>query len=80
MNIDVKEGGPVCRQTLPEGDAPVGAAGQHPGVRRPLGFGAHAHVRIQAEAQQEAAQQGGVVLAVPLETSLKCATTLPTVF
>lgn len=58
--------GPVCRQTLPEGDAPVSTAGQDPGVRRSLGLGAHAHVRVQAEAQQEAAQQGGVVLTVPL--------------
>ena len=53
-------------QTLPEGDAPISTAGQHPGVRRSLGFGAHTHVRIQAKAQQEAAQQGGVVLTVPL--------------
>lgn len=53
-------------QTLPEGDAPISAAGQDPGVRHSLDFGAHAHVRIQAKAQQEAAQQGGVVLTVPL--------------
>lgn len=60
--------GPVCGQTFPEGDAPVSPAGQDPGVRHPLGFGAHAHIRIQTKAQQEAAQQGGVVLAVPLQT------------
>lgn len=56
----------MCRQTLPEGDATISTAGQDPGVWRSLGFGAHTHVRIQAKAQQEAAQQGGVVLTVPL--------------
>lgn len=53
-------------QTLPEGDAPISTAGQDPGVWHSLGFGAHTHVRIQAKAQQEAAQQGGVVLTVSL--------------
>lgn len=53
-------------QTLPEGDAPISATGQDPGVWHSLGFGAHTHVRIQAKAQQEAAQQGGVILTVPL--------------
>lgn len=56
----------MCCQALPEGDAPIGATGQDPGMRHSFGFGAHAHVRIQTEAQQEAAQQGGVVLAVSL--------------
>lgn len=59
---------PLCRQTFPEGDGSVTAAGQDPGVRHPLGVGAHAHVGVQAEAQQEAAQQGGVILAVALQT------------
>lgn len=62
----VKKRRPVSCQTLPEGDAPISAAGQDPCVRRSFGFGAHTHIRIQAEAQQEAAQQGGVVLTVPL--------------
>lgn len=59
---------PLCCQTLPEGDGSIAAAGQDPGVRRPLAVGAHAHVGVQAEAQQEAAQQGGVILAVALQT------------
>lgn len=59
---------PLCCQTLPEGDGSITAAGQDPGVRRPLGVSAHAHVSVQAEAQQEAAQQGGVILAVALQT------------
>lgn len=40
-------------------------------MRRPLGVSAHAHVSVQAEAQQEAAQQGGVILAVALQTQLE---------
>lgn len=56
----------MSRQALPEGDAPIGPAGQDPGVWSSLSFGAHTHIGIQAEAQQEAAQQGGVVLTVPL--------------
>lgn len=59
---------PLSCQTLPEGDGSITAAGQDPGVRRPLGVSAHADVSVQAEAQQEAAQQGGVVLAVALQT------------
>lgn len=59
--------GPLCRQALPEGDAAVGASGQDPGVWHCLGFGAHTHVCVQAKAQQEAAQQGGVVLTVSLQ-------------
>lgn len=39
-------------------------------MRRSLGVRAHAHVRVQAKAQQEAAQQGGVILAVALQTDL----------
>lgn len=42
-------------------------------MRRPLGVRAHAHVRVQAEAQQEAAQQGGVILAVALQTQAESA-------
>ena len=57
----------MSRETLPEGDAPIGAAGQDPGVRGSFGLGAHTHIGIQAKAQQEAAQQGGVVLTVPLQ-------------
>lgn len=57
----------MSRETLPEGDAPIGAVGQDPGVRGSFGLGAHTHIGIQAEAQQEAAQQGGVVLTVPLQ-------------
>lgn len=60
---------PVCRQTLPKGDSPVGSAGEHPAVRRPLGLGAHTHIGIETETQQEAAQQGGVVLAVSLSSA-----------
>lgn len=59
-------GKPVRRQALPEGNAPICAAGQDPGVWHSFGFCAHTHIRLQAEAQQQAAQQGGVVLAVPL--------------
>lgn len=57
---------PVCCQTLPKGDGPVSSAGQDPAMCRSLGFGAHTHVRVQTKTQQEAAQQGGVVLTVPL--------------
>lgn len=64
---------PLCCQAFPEGDASVAAAGQDPGVRRSLGVRAHAHVSVQAKAQQEAAQQGGVILTVALRTdSVSC--------
>lgn len=68
---------PLSCQTLPEGDGSITAAGQDPGVRRPLGVGAHADVSVQAEAQQEAAQQGGVVLAVALQTQAESASEAP---
>ena len=58
---------PVCGEALPEGDASISSVGQHPGVGASLGPGAHTHVRIQTEAKQQAAQQGGMVLTVPLE-------------
>lgn len=65
----------MCCQALPEGNAAICTAGQYPGMWHSLCFCAHTHIRIQAEAQQDAAQQGGVVLTVALgstesETSL----------
>lgn len=59
----------MCCQAFPECDAPISATGQDPGMWNSFGFGAHTHVRLQAKAQQEAAQQGGVVLTVPLGTT-----------
>lgn len=53
-------------QAFPESDAPVSTTGQDPGMWHSFGFGAHTHVCIQAKTQQEAAQQGGVILTVPL--------------
>ena len=66
MNKKIK---PVCRQALPEGDAPISTSGQDPGVWCSLGFGTHTHICIQAKAQQQAAEQGGVVLTVSLGTT-----------
>lgn len=57
---------PVCCQTLPESDAAISTPGQDPGVWHSFGFGAHTHIGIQTEAQQEAAQKSGVVLTVSL--------------
>ena len=59
---------PVCGQALPEGDGAVSAPGHHPGVCQALGLSANTHVGIQAEPQQQTAQQGGMVLTVALET------------
>lgn len=56
----------MCRQTLPESDAPVGTSGQDPGVWTAVDLSAHTHICIQPEAQQEAAEQSSVVLTVSL--------------
>ena len=42
-----------------------------PRVARPVLLAAHAHVRVETEGQQQAAQQVAVVLVVALRTSLK---------
>lgn len=56
----------MCGQAFPESDAPVSTTGQDPGMWHSFGFGAHTHVCIHAKTQLEAAQQGGVILTVPL--------------
>lgn len=43
---------PVRCQALPEGNAPICAADQDPGVWHSFGFCAHTHISIQAKAQQ----------------------------
>ena len=55
---------PMSTETLPEGDKAVSADGHHPGVHGTLHLGAKTHVGVQAEAQQQAAQQCGMVLTV----------------
>ena len=54
----------MSTETLPEGDKAVGADGHHPGMHGALNLRAKTHVGIQAKAQQQAAQQCGMVLTV----------------
>lgn len=52
------------REALPKSNLAFRADGHHPRVRRALGLRPRANERIEPEAQQKAAQQHCVILAI----------------